>query len=236
MIKVVVNGAKGRMGSEAVKALSAEADTEVVYGADRDDDIEKVIKDYNPDVVVDLTTASSGYENVKKILNSGIRAVVGTSGFKAEDVAKLSDIAKDKKTGCIIAPNFAIGAVLMMKFSQMAAKYMDTVEIIELHHDKKEDFPSGTAIKTAELVAQSDNIKKHPSDSRAVYHQGIPIHSVRLPGFVAHQEVLFGGVGQVLTLRHDSINRESFMPGVVLSCRKVMELDHLVYGLENILF
>ena len=234
-IRVLVNGAKGRMGQEIVKAVSNESDLEMVYGSDKEDDLGQVIDKYKPDVVVDFTVASSGFENAKTIISKGVRPVIGTSGFKAEDVKKLAQLSEEKKVGGIIAPNVAIGAVLMMKFAKEAAKYMDYAEIIELHHDKKEDFPSGTALKTAELIASNSNIKKNIQEGRAVYHDGIPIHSVRLPGLVAHQEVIFGGVGQALTLRHDSINRDSFMPGVVFSCRKVMELDRLVYGLENVL-
>jgi 4-hydroxy-tetrahydrodipicolinate reductase len=234
MIKIIVNGAKGRMGQESVLAISKESDLQVVYECDHGDDLEKIIDQKKPDVVLDFTVASTRLENAQKIIGKGVRPVIGTSGFKQEEVEILSRKMKEKKIGGIIAPNFAIGAVLMMKFAKEAAKYMSHVEIIELHHDKKEDFPSGTALKTAELIAE--NLETNlEADARAVYHKGIPIHSVRLPGFVAHQEVIFGGPGQVFTLRHDSINRESFMPGVVMSCRKVMELDCLVYGLENIL-
>lgn len=234
-LKVVVNGAKGRMGTESVKAIEADPHLELLYGADREDNLARVISDKRPDVVVDFTLASTGFSNAKLILESGVRAVIGTSGFKEEDVAQLSSLSLSKKLGAIIAPNFAIGAVLMMKFSGIAAKYLPHAEIVELHHDKKEDFPSGTALKTAEIVGHARGLQGEVQDNRAVYHCGVPIHSVRLQGFVASQEVIFGGLGQTLTIRHDSLNRESFMPGVVLSCKKVMELDHLVYGLENLL-
>ncbi len=234
-LKVVVNGAKGRMGKEAVQAISAQSDMKVVFEADRGDDLQSILTDLKPDVVVDLTVASVGFKNAKIILENKVRPVIGTSGFKKTEVDFLIALAEKNSVGGIIAPNFALGAVLMMKFSKIAAQYMDSAEIIELHHEKKEDFPSGTAIKTAELIAENSNMKSFNHEGRGVVHAGIPVHSVRLPGFVAHQEVIFGGLGQVLTLRHDSLNRESFMPGILLACRKVMGLDHLVYGLDNLI-
>lgn len=234
-IKIVVNGAKGRMGSESIKAISSDQELEFLYGSDKEDNLERVIADKKPDVVVDFTLASVGFSNAKLILELGTRAVIGTSGFKDEDVKKLESICADKKLGAIVAPNFAIGAVLMMKFAALAAPYLPNCEIIEFHHDRKEDYPSGTAIKTAELLSSSGAKKFSSQDSRAVYHKGIPIHAIRLPGYVASEEVIFGGLGQTLTIRHDSLTRESFMPGVLLSCKKVVGLDRLVYGLENIL-
>jgi 4-hydroxy-tetrahydrodipicolinate reductase len=237
MIKVLVNGAKGRMGQEAVKAIAQDSELELVDQTDAGDDLSARIRSSQCQVVVDFTLASVGFENAKIILESGARPVIGTSGFDTPMVEKLSLIAREKSLGGIIAPNFAIGAVLMMKFAREAARYLPDVEVIELHHDKKEDFPSGTALKTAELISEGrgKDIFIKEDQGRAVYHAGVPIHSVRLPGYVAHEEVLFGGVSQTLSIRHDSIHRESFMPGVVLSCKKVMTLDTLVFGLDTIL-
>ena len=168
--------------------------------------------------------------------------MIGTSGLLPEQVKELQDLAHQKNIGGIIAPNFAIGAVLMMKFASEAARFMPDVEILELHHEKKADAPSGTAIKTAALIAESRNNIPEPIEekeiltgARGARANEVPVHSVRLPGKVAHQEVIFGGKSQTLTIRHDSIHRDSFMPGVCLACKKVMDLDELVYGLEHIL-
>jgi 4-hydroxy-tetrahydrodipicolinate reductase len=172
-----------------------------------------------------------------------VRPVVGTTGFTKDDLEELESICKEKKLGCIIAPNFALGAVLMMKFSQMAAKYFNDIEIIELHHDQKLDAPSGTAVKTAEMMAAVREFKEqgHPDEketirgARGAEFNGMHIHSVRLPGLVAHQQVLFGSDGQTLTIRHDSYNRTSFMSGVKIAVETVLKQDVFVYGLENIL-
>lgn len=172
-----------------------------------------------------------------------MRPVVGTTGFSEADLKELQQLTEEKGIGCIIAPNFAVGAVLMMKFAKMAANYFPDVEIIELHHDKKLDAPSGTGLKTAEMIAEVRESKKqgHPEEkeliegARGADYDGIRLHSVRLPGMIAHQEVLFGMDGQTLTIRHDSYNRASFMSGVKLSVEQVMHIDQLVYGLENII-
>jgi len=225
-IKVLVNGSRGKMGSETVKAILKEADMELVGQADLGDNLAKSIKTTKTEVVVDFTNPSSVMENVRTILNSKAHAVVGTTGLTSDNLAEIKKLCEKNKVNCVVAPNFAIGAVLMMKFAKEAAHYMPQVEIIELHHDKKVDAPSGTALKTAEMImAEREGVKM----------QKVPIHSVRLQGLVAHQEVIFGGLGQTLTVRHDSISRESFMPGVVLAVRKVKALKGLVYGLENLL-
>lgn len=225
-IRVLVNGAKGRMGSEAVKAVSKEPDFELVGQTDLGDDLGRAIQKSKAQVVVDFTQPASAMENARTILNSKAHAVIGTTGLTPEDLAEIRKLCARNKANCVAAPNFAIGAVLMMKFAREAAHYMPQVEIIELHHDKKLDAPSGTALKTAEMImAEREGIKM----------QKVPIHSVRLQGLVAHQEVLFGGLGQTLKIRHDSISRESFMPGVVMAVRKVGGLKGLVYGLENLL-
>ncbi|MEG0261330.1 MAG: 4-hydroxy-tetrahydrodipicolinate reductase, partial [Lysinibacillus sp.] len=203
----------------------------------------QLISTTKPDVLIDLTTPEAVYVHTKVALENGVRPVIGTTGFTDEQLQELTELAAKEKIGAIIAPNFAVGAVLMMKFSAMAAKYMPDVEIIELHHDQKLDAPSGTAVKTAQLIQENrpSHAQGHPDEketiagARGADFDGMRIHSVRLQGLVAHQEVLFGGEGQMLTIRHDSYNRTSFMSGVKLCVEKVIQLDHLVYGLENIL-
>lgn len=217
-IKVIVNGAKGRMGAETVKAVSADPELELVAQTDLGDDLSETIINTKAEVVVDFTIPKVVVNNVKQIITAGAHAVVGTTGLTQENLKDLGSLCAKNNVNCLVAPNFAIGAVLMMKFAAEAIKYMPNAEIIELHHDKKLDKPSGTAIKTAHLMGKD-----------------VPIHSVRLPGLVAHQEVIFGGVGQTLTIRHDSITRESFMPGVVMAIKKVQSLKGLVYGLEKVL-
>jgi 4-hydroxy-tetrahydrodipicolinate reductase len=243
MIKVLVNGAHGKMGAEVVLAVSREEDMVLVGKIDRFDNLAERIQTLKPDVVVDFTHPDVVNDNVKIILSEGVRPVVGTTGLSAADLAAIEKLAKKKKLGAIVAPNFAIGAILMMKFAAEASKYMPRVEIVEYHHDNKADAPSGTAIKTAEMIAATNH---HINQAKLVETEiipgarggkkaQIPIHSIRLPGYVAHQEVLFGGLGQTLSLRHDALSRESFMPGVILSIRKVMQMDKLVYGLENLI-
>lgn len=217
-LKVLVNGAKGKMGAETVKAVKKESDLELVGQTDIGDSLARTIKETKAEIVVDFTQPSAAMTNVKTILNNNAHAVVGTTGLTDKDLSKINDLCVKNRVNCIVAPNFAIGAVLMMKFSQEAVKYMPNAEIIELHHDQKKDAPSGTAIKTAQLMGKD-----------------VPIHSVRLPGLVAHQEVIFGGLGQTLTIRHDSLSRESFMPGVIMAIRQVKKQKGLVYGLEKIL-
>ncbi|BCB04513.1 4-hydroxy-tetrahydrodipicolinate reductase [Bacillus sp. KH172YL63] len=252
-IKVTIAGPRGRMGKEAVQLVN---DTEhftlisvidhkelplgdvPVYG-----DIESCFQEEAPHVLIDLTTPEVGYHHTKTALQYGVRPVVGTTGFTTDELEELKELAQSKSLGCIIAPNFAIGAVLMMKFSQLAAKYFKDVEILELHHDQKLDAPSGTAVKTAEMIKEVREGKKqgHPDEketipgARGADVDGMHIHSVRLPGLLAHQQVMFGAEGQTLTIRHDSFNRGSFMSGVKVSVETVMKLDTLVYGLENIL-
>lgn len=242
-IRVLVNGAKGRMGQEVVKAVTAAADLELVDQTDLGDDLIARIKASQAQAVVDFTTAAVAFENTRKILEAGVHPVVGTSGLLAEQVAELQQLAKDKDIGGLIAPNFAIGAVLLMKYAQDAAKYLPNVEVIELHHNRKADAPSGTAVKTAQLIAEArQEIPKALVEEKELFEgargsevHGVRVHSLRLPGLVAHQEVIFGGTGETLTIRHDSIHRESFMPGVCLACRKVIGTQQLFYGLEHLL-
>ena len=212
--------------------------------------LEPALEREKPDVLVDFTLPDSVKRNAIVALEHGVSPVIGTTGLSPADLAALDALAKEQGIGAFIAPNFAIGAVLAMQFAAQAARYLPDVEIIELHHEKKLDSPSGTALLTAQKIAQARaeagqsplpmpaNTVEKASGARGARDANtgdIPIHSVRLPGFVAHQEVIFGGQGEILTLRHDSINRTSFMPGVVLAVRKVRELNGLVVGLENLL-
>ena len=230
------------MGQESVKAVSADPELDLVAQTDLGDNLPEIIDQTKAQVVVDFTTAAVAMETSADIIQAGARPVIGTSGLLPEQVAELKNLCKKQKLGGVIAPNFAIGAVLMMKYSQDAAKYFPHAEVIEMHHDGKVDAPSGTAIKTANLIAvarssvpQKIAEKEIITGARGANAEDVRIHSVRLPGLVAHQQVLFGGQSQTLTIRHDSIHRDSFMPGVCLACKKVMDLHELVYGLEHLL-
>lgn len=262
-VKVVVAGPRGRMGSEAVNLVDRTENYELVAAIDYKfggkklnelegfpslevpvfSEIEECLENTEADVLIDLTTPKVGMHHTRTALQYGVRPVVGTTGFSKEDLMELENLCKEKEIGCIIAPNFAVGAVLMMKFSQMAAKYFEDIEIIELHHDQKLDAPSGTAVKTAEMISELRKAKKqgHPNEketipgARGADVDGMHIHSVRLPGLIAHQEVLMGSDGQTLTIRHDSYNRGSFMSGVKLAVDTVMKIDTFVHGLENIM-
>ncbi len=243
MIKVIVNGCKGRMGIEVVKGVEGDPDLELAGQADLGDDLGKIIRETEADVVVDFTVPAARMDNFKTIAENNARPVVGTTGYTQEEIDELTRLCKEKNLGAVIAPNFALGGVLLMKFAAEASRYLAHAEIIELHHDKKEDYPSGTAVKTAQLMlAQRKRFNQdvndkvaHMEGARGAETGGLRIHSVRLPGLMAHQEVIFGALGQTLTLRHDSISRESFMPGVILAVKKVMDSDRLIYGLENII-
>jgi len=243
MISVVVNGYKGKMGQACVVAVNEAEDMALVGTCGRDDSLVGCLETEKPDVVVDLTHPDGVYDNVKTILENGCHAIVGTTGLSDEQMDELGQLAEEHEKALLICPNFAIGAILMMQFAAKAATYMDRVEIIELHHDKKADAPSGTAIKTAEVIATANpdinreelNETEIIPGSRGGKHRQIPVHSVRLPGLVANQEVMFGGLGQTLSIKHDTISRESFMPGILLCIRKADEIRGLVYGLEKIL-
>jgi 4-hydroxy-tetrahydrodipicolinate reductase len=223
-LRVAVAGAAGRMGQAVCTAVDGADDLELAGRADPalDTSLEAVLGD-KPDVVVDFTVPDTAYGNARLCLEQGAHVVVGTTGITDEQLDELRELAAGSDANCFIAPNFAIGAVLMMEASKLIAPHMLASEIIELHHDQKLDAPSGTAKRTAALITESGG------------DQDVPIHSVRLPGLVAHQEVIFGGLGETLTVRHDSLTRESFMPGVLLAVRKVAEIDGLVVGLENLL-
>lgn len=241
-MRILVNGANGKMGRETVAAISADTNLQLVGQINKQDNLAETIKSSQAQVVVDFTVAGQGFKNTKAILEANAHPVIGTSGFSADEIAELKQIAQAKKLGGIIAPNFSIGAVMMMQCAKQCAQYFPAVEIIEMHHDHKVDAPSGTAIKTAELIQSAKQPRQYPvveheslSGARGGSHDDIRIHSVRLPGFVASQEVIFGGNAETLKIRHDTIDRSSFMPGVVLACKKVGELDELVYGLEHVL-
>jgi 4-hydroxy-tetrahydrodipicolinate reductase len=213
------------MGRTVCEAVEGAEDMELVGRADPvlGKSLVDALKDSHPDVVVDFSIPDTVFENAMLCLQRGVHVVVGATGMTDEQVRQLGTVAAGSGANCFIAPNFAIGAVLLMEASKLVAHHMPDCEIVELHHDRKVDAPSGTAKRTAELIAAETGSAEPP------------IHSVRLPGLVAHQEVLFGGLGQTLTIRHDSIARESFMPGVLLAVRKVGELDGLTVGLEHLL-
>src|SRR5690625_4903938 len=261
-IKIIMAGPRGKMGSESINMIKNEPNFELIACIDRKNNGKKLnevndlpdldvpiyenpetcFQENSADVFLDLTIPDVGFEHTKTALNHKVRTVIGTSGFTNEQINELTQLAKEKKVGCIIAPNFAIGAVLMMQFAQKAAKFFKNVEIIEKHHDQKLDAPSGTAMKTIDMIKEVR--QSHQQGNPAEYEtlesvrggevDGIRVHSVRLPGLVAHQEIIFGGPGQTLTISHDSLNRESFMEGIQVAINHVMELNELVYGLENI--
>ncbi len=243
MINVAVLGARGRMGSEVVKAVEAADGLALVAALDMGDSLEQ-LKGSAAHVVVDFTTPDSVMANLEFLIDNGINVVVGTTGF---DDSKLETVkgwlAANPSVGVLIAPNFAIGAVLMMEFAAKAARYFESAEVIELHHPAKVDAPSGTAARTAELMgaarkeaglgAMPDATTTSLDGARGAVVAGIPVHSVRARGLVAHQEVLFGGLGETLTIRHDSIDRAGFMPGVILGVRKIVNTPGLTHGLDK---
>jgi len=253
VIKILVNGALGRMGRTVCAAVKADSDLELVGAVDVlageveglqvETDLDAALKKFSPEVMVDFTRPNVVFQNVMTALANKVSPVVGTTGLSDEAKEKIRARAEENQTPAFIAPNFALGAVLMMLTAQRIAKYMPDVEIIELHHDKKLDAPSGTAELTAKMIAEvrPSHRQGHPDEVERLAHargadfDGIKIHSVRLPGYVAHQEVIFGGLGQTLTIRHDSTGRDSFMPGVVLACKKVRKLKGLTVGLDKIL-
>jgi 4-hydroxy-tetrahydrodipicolinate reductase len=262
-IKVAVNGALGNMGREVLKAVHGEPGLTLVAAVDIGGDgsdagrmaglgaigialesnLGAALARARPDVVVDFTTPFSVLKNIETIMTAKSRPVVGTTGITEADLEKIKGWSELHGVPAVIAPNFAIGAVLMMQFAALASRYLPAVEIIELHHDKKIDSPSGTAIKTVEMISKArgavarreQQALEKLAGARGAEMEGIHIHSVRLPGLVAHQEIIFGGLGQTLSIRHDSINRASFMPGVILTVKEIMSRRDVVYGLENLL-
>ncbi|EMR07389.1 Dihydrodipicolinate reductase [Bhargavaea cecembensis DSE10] len=252
MIRVAVAGPRGRMGALAVETMITGREFLLVGVLDRKmaekadtlagavpiyTDMLTLAEEAKPDVLIELTNHESVYPNTRDAIMNGIRPVVGTSGLTEEQIGKLSELSGEHGIGCILAPNFSIGAALLMKFASMAVKYMPDAEIIELHHDGKKDYPSGTASLTARMMAESAGTgsTEGTGDGRGTDVSGIPVHSVRLPGLLSHQEVLFGGEGQLLTLRHDSFSRQSYMSGMVLAVKDVMNRDCLIDGLDKII-
>jgi len=269
-IPVVVNGACGKMGREVIKAVSQAEDMTLIGAIDRNpqyigQDIGEVIgcgpleipvlndlqanlviatQERVQGVMVDFTHPNGVYDNVRSAIAYGVRPVVGTTGMTPAQIKDLADFAEKASTGCLIIPNFCIGVVLLQQAAIQASKYFDHVEIIELHHNQKADAPSGTAIQTAQLLAELgktynpavvEETEKLTGARGSLADEGIRIHSIRLPGLIAHQEVIFGAPGQLYTLRHDTTDRSCYMPGVLLAIRKVTQLKSLVYGLEKIL-
>ena len=263
MLKILVNGALGKMGRETIKAVHNSKELELVSAVDVNangelvqnllgvDSNAKVFKtlqeaftNIKPDIVIDFTRPDVVMNSLRYILSEGVAAVVGTTGFTEENRVELNTLAINNSTSVLIAPNFSVGAILMMKYSAEIIKYMPKAEIIELHHDQKLDAPSGTALLTDKKMVEArggylkqgaEGEKELLVGARGAEHEGIRIHSVRLQGYVAHQEVIFGGLGETLTIRHDSISRESFMPGVLLACSKIKQHTGLVYGLDKLL-
>ncbi len=266
MIEVLVAGAYGRMGRESAKAVWNAEDMVLAGAVDRqgagsdigqiidsgrtgiliEDSLEEFLKRKRPDVAIDYTGPQAVYRNTLKYLEYGVRPIIGATGLDARQINDIIEISEKKGIGGLIAPNFAIGAILMMRFAAEAVRFLPDVEIIEMHHDQKIDAPSGTAIKTAELIYEQRGdgfqqglpaeLETLPGARGGKYNGGIRIHSVRLPGLVAHQEVILGGLGQTLTIRHDTINRESFMPGMLIAIRRSVDMKKVVYGLEKLLF
>ncbi|NEA41824.1 4-hydroxy-tetrahydrodipicolinate reductase [Streptomyces sp. SID11385] len=244
-LRVAVIGARGRIGSEAVRAVEAADDLELVAAIGRGDPL-TALTDAGAQVAVELTRPDAVMDNLAFCLDNGIHAVVGTTGWTEERLTEVRErLAKSPGTGVLIAPNFSLGAVLSMKFAQVAAPYFESVEVIELHHPKKADAPSGTAARTAQLIAEAreaagsapmpDATRTALDGARGASVDGVPVHSVRLRGLLAHQEVLLGAEGETLTLRHDSLHHSSFMPGILLGVRRVVETPGLTFGLEHFL-
>ncbi len=248
MIKVAVCGALGKMGKEVVQAVHDCPDTELTAQIDIAGGEFKTIEEANKscqiDILVDFTQPKSIFENAKYCLNNGIKIVIGTTGLSDEQIAELKSLSKDKNTGCLIAPNFSTGAVLMMMFARQASKYFDNAEIIELHHNQKKDAPSGTSIKTAAMMAEvkGDFTKGNCPETETIEgarggtsYSNIHIHSVRMPGYIASQEVIFGSSGQIMTIRHDSMDRKCYMQGVLLAVKHIYKNNDFVYGLDIIM-
>lgn len=241
-LKVGVLGAKGRMGQTVCAAVSSASDLELVAELDAGDDLAKLVES-GAQVVVDFTVPDAVMGNLEFLAANNIHAVVGTTGFTDNRLNTVRELFKSSTANALIAPNFGVGAVLMMQFAAKAAPYFDSVEIVEMHHPRKVDAPSGTAKRTAELIAEArkdnpampDATSETLAGARGADVAGIPVHSIRAQGLVAHQEVIFGGLGETLTIRHDSLDRESFMPGVLLAVRKIAETKGVTFGLEGLL-
>ncbi|MDD5038797.1 MAG: 4-hydroxy-tetrahydrodipicolinate reductase [Dehalococcoidales bacterium] len=260
-ISVVVHGASGRVGRELINSLCREPETKLVGATELkvsenylslpdgsgkipfSSDLDSLLAECQPDVLVDFTTARATMPAARIATKRGVNLVIGTTGLTSNDISEMEQLSKKHKVGIIVAPNFALGAVLMMHLAKIAAKYLDYAEIIELHHHLKADAPSGTALSTARAMAQArtkpfsrPTEPGKASSSRGENIEGVTIHSVRLPGLMAHQEVILGAPGQTLSIRHDTISRECYMPGVILAIKEAVKLKgRLVYGLDTLL-
>ena len=259
-IRVVAHGALGKLGQEVVKAIIAEPETKLVGAVDIkassdylplldsseeipfSADLSSILDKCQPEVLVDFTIAKASLPAARIAAKKGVNLVICTTGFTADELDEMKNLASANKIGVVIAPNFALGSVLMVHLAKIAAKYMDYAEIIELHHHLKADAPSGTALGTARAMTQArgkpfdsppDPI--NPTNSRGQEVEGVPIHAVRLPGLMAHQEVILGAPGQTLIIRHDTINRECYTPGVILAVKEVVKRQGLIYGLDTLL-
>ena len=240
--RVIVNGAMGKMGKIAVEAINKHRDFELVASLSRADDLQDSIIHAGAEIVIELTNAHCVYTNALTIINNGAHPVIGASGLLPAQIQHLIDLCNKKTLGGIIAPNFSIAAILMMNFAAMAARFLSEVEIVEIHHQQKLDAPSATAMKTAEMISASRGVQKHKlileellTGARGATHYDVNIHSLRLPGVVARQDVIFGGSGETLSISHNSIDRSAFMPGIILACESVQKLDQMHYGLEYLL-
>lgn len=258
-IKVVVQGALGRVGREVINALCREPEMQVAGAVELrvteahlplpdgsgfvpfSSDLDYILTKCQPNVLVDFTTAQATMPAVRIAAKRGVNLVIGTTGLTADEIKEIEQLSIACQVGAVVAPNFALGAVVMMHLAKVAAQYFDYAEIIELHHSRKADSPSGTALATAKTMAAAKgkpfNLpeQRKPSNSRGEQVEGITIHSVRLPGLMAHQEIILGGPGQTLSIRHDTINRECYMPGVILAIKKVVKHKGLIYGLDKLL-
>lgn len=257
MIKIGVVGALGKMGKEVVKAILEAEDTTLVMAVDVvgegtviandvkiESDLKQAIQTKKPDVIIDFTQPATIFEHVSLYMNEKVKSVIGTTGLSETQINELKELSKENNTGCLIAPNFSTGAVLMMMFAKQAAKYFNNAEIIELHHNQKKDAPSGTAVKTAQLMAESNpdfTLGNCPETELIKGSRGgtadanIHIHSVRMPGYIASQEVIFGASGQIFKIKHDTMERSCYMAGVLLATRHVYANNDFIYGLDNIM-
>ena len=258
---VVMNGILGKMGQEVIRAVAHDPELKVVGGVEKNvsqhylplpetpelvrfsSDLYSLLKTCNTDVVVDFTDAEASIAAARIAIRQKVNMVIGTTGLSEENLAEIEQLCQDNKVGAIVAPNFSLGAALLIRLSKIAAKFFDHAEIIEMHHDKKIDAPSGTALATAKAMLQAhekpfvypETEKEIISNTRGGQIDGIAIHSLRLPGFMAGQEVIFSGLGQTLSLRHKTISRESFMPGVILAIKEVVKHKGMIYGLDTLL-
>ena len=242
-MKICINGSKGKMGKVIIEHINNNKEYTLAGQVDINDNLSKIINEKKPNLVIDFTTPETRMQTIETSLLNNCPIVVGTTGFTPQDLEKIESWVKKTNKGCFIAPNFIIGNVLMQQFATQASKYYENAEIIEYHHEQKVDAPSGTAVKTAQLMGEQRNeFNQNTNDkvdniqgSRGGNYKGIKIHAIRMPGFIASQEVILGNNGEYLTIRHDSINRECYMPGIFMAAKYIINNNELIYGLEKIL-